>query len=75
MLIVERLIADDPAAALPVLLSDLNMLVITGGLERTNAEYGELLTGGGPETWPGAARCRSLRDHRGARRLSRPEWA
>ena len=47
VLIVERLIADDPAAALPVLLSDLNMLVITGGRERTNAEYGDLLTGAG----------------------------
>jgi hypothetical protein len=47
VLIVERLIADDPAAALPVLLSDLNMMVITGGLERTNAEYGDLLTRAG----------------------------
>jgi O-methyltransferase/methyltransferase family protein len=47
VLIVERLIADDPAAALPVLLSDLNMLIVTGGLERTNAEYGELLTRAG----------------------------
>ena len=47
VLIVERLIADDPAAALPVLLSDLNMLVFTGGRERTNAEYGELLTRAG----------------------------
>jgi hypothetical protein len=27
----------------PVLLSDLNMLVFTGGQERTNAEYGKLL--------------------------------
>ena len=47
VLIVERLIADDPAAAVPVLLSDLNMMVFTGGLERTNAEYGELLTRAG----------------------------
>jgi hypothetical protein len=47
VLIVERLIADDPATAVPVLLSDLNMMVITGGLERTNAEYGELLTRAG----------------------------
>jgi hypothetical protein len=31
VLIVERLIPDDPADALPVLLSDLNMLVFTGG--------------------------------------------
>jgi hypothetical protein len=47
VLIVERLIADDPAAAVPVLLSDLNMMVFTGGLERTNAEYRELLTRAG----------------------------
>jgi hypothetical protein len=46
-LIVERLIPDDPADAVPVLLSDLNMLVFTGGQERTNAEYGELLTAAG----------------------------
>jgi hypothetical protein len=31
VLIVERLIPDDPAEAVPVLLSDLNMLVFTGG--------------------------------------------
>ena len=31
VLIVERLIPDDPADALPVLLSDINMLVFTGG--------------------------------------------
>ena len=43
VLIVERLIPDDPAAAVPVLVSDINMLVVTGGKERTNAEYGELL--------------------------------
>jgi hypothetical protein len=47
VLVVERLIADDPADAVPVLLSDLNMLVFTGGLERTNAEYGRLLTDAG----------------------------
>jgi SAM-dependent methyltransferase len=44
VLIVERLIADDPALAVPVLLSDINMLVVTGGLERTNAEYRRLLS-------------------------------
>jgi hypothetical protein len=43
VLIVERLIAPDPADALPVLLSDMNMLVFTGGRERTNPEYGKLL--------------------------------
>jgi len=47
VLIVERLIPDDPADAVPVLLSDLNMLVITGGRERTNAEYGRLLAEAG----------------------------
>ena len=47
VLIVERLISDDPRAALPTLLSDLNMLVFTGGQERTNAEYGALLAEAG----------------------------
>jgi hypothetical protein len=47
VLIVERLIPGDPAAALPVLVSDLNMLIVTGGKERTNAEYGELLAAAG----------------------------
>lgn len=46
-LIVERLIPEDPAAAVPVLVSDLNMLVVTGGLERTNAEYHALLAAAG----------------------------
>lgn len=32
---------------MPVLLSDLNMLVLTGGQERTNAEYGQLLAEAG----------------------------
>jgi SAM-dependent methyltransferase len=44
VLIVERLIPDDPAEAVPVLLSDINMLVLAyGGLERTNPEYARLL--------------------------------
>jgi SAM-dependent methyltransferase len=47
VLIVERLIPDDPEQALPTLLSDLNMLIVTGGKERTNAEYASLLTGAG----------------------------
>jgi orsellinic acid C2-O-methyltransferase len=47
VLIVERLIPDDPADAVPVLLSDLNMLIFTGGQERTNAEYAQLLTNAG----------------------------
>ena len=44
VLIIERLILDDPEQAVPTLLSDLNMLVVTGGRERTNAEYGGLLS-------------------------------
>jgi SAM-dependent methyltransferase len=47
LLIVERLIPDDPAEAIPVLLSDLNMLVVTGGQERTIAEYRQLLAEAG----------------------------
>jgi len=47
VLIVERLIPDDPADAVPVLLSDLTMLAVTGGQERTNAEYGQLLAEAG----------------------------
>jgi orsellinic acid C2-O-methyltransferase len=47
VLIVERLIPDDPREAVPVLLSDLNMLLLSGGLERTNAEYGKLLAAAG----------------------------
>jgi hypothetical protein len=47
VLIVERLIPDNPADAIAVLLSDINMLVLTGGMERTNAEYGALLTSSG----------------------------
>jgi hypothetical protein len=47
VLIVERLIPDDRSDAVPVLLSDLNMMVFTGGQERTNAEYGRLLATAG----------------------------
>jgi hypothetical protein len=48
VLIVERLIPDDAAEAVPpVLLADLSMLILTGGQERTNAEYGTLLTAAG----------------------------
>jgi O-methyltransferase domain len=47
VLIIERLIPDDPTEAVPVLLSDLNMLVVSGGQERTNAEYGQLLAEAG----------------------------
>ena len=54
VLIVERLIPDDPHEAVPVLLSDLNMLLLTGGQERTNAEYGKLLAAAGMQ--PGQIR-------------------
>jgi O-methyltransferase domain/Dimerisation domain len=43
-LIVERRIPERDGDAIPALLSDINMLVITGGRERTDTEYAELLT-------------------------------
>jgi C-methyltransferase len=46
VLIIERLIPDVPGDAVPT-LSDINMLVITGGQERTNAEYAHLLARAG----------------------------
>lgn len=47
VLIVERLIPEDGSDPVPTLLSDINMLVLTGGQERTNAEYGRLLEAAG----------------------------
>ena len=47
VLIAERLIPEDPRDAVPVLLSDLNMLLLSGGQERTSAEYGALLAAAG----------------------------
>jgi hypothetical protein len=47
VLIIERLIPEDGSDAVPTLLSDINMLVITGGQERTNDEYSELLRASG----------------------------
>ena len=47
VLIIERLIPEDGSDAVPTLLSDINMLVITGGQERTNDEYGTLLRSAG----------------------------
>jgi SAM-dependent methyltransferase len=44
ILIIERLIPEDGTDPVPTLLSDINMLVLTGGRERTNAEYAQLLT-------------------------------
>jgi O-methyltransferase domain len=47
VLIVERLIPEDGSDPLPTLLSDINMLVLTGGRERSNGEYGALLRAAG----------------------------
>lgn len=47
VLIIERLIPDEPADAVPVLLSDMTTLVVTGGQERTNTEYAHLLAQAG----------------------------
>jgi len=47
VLIVERLIPERGGDPVPTLLSDINMLVITGGQERTHAEYGRLLEAAG----------------------------
>jgi O-methyltransferase domain/Dimerisation domain len=45
--LVERLIPEDGADPVPTLLSDINMLVLTGGQERTNAEYSKLFEAAG----------------------------
>ena len=47
VLIIERLIPQDGSDTVPTLLSDINMLVLTGGQERTNDEYSELLRASG----------------------------
>jgi hypothetical protein len=47
VLIIERLIPEDGSDPVPALLSDINMLVFTGGQERTNSEYGALLHAAG----------------------------
>jgi O-methyltransferase domain len=47
VLIVERRIPECDNDAIPALLSDINMLVITGGRERTDTEYSELLNAAG----------------------------
>lgn len=47
VLIIERLIPEDGSDAVPTLLSDINMLVLTGGQERTNDEYSQLLKASG----------------------------
>jgi O-methyltransferase domain len=47
VLIVERLIPEDGRDPVPTLLSDINMLILTGGKERSNAECSELLHAAG----------------------------
>ena len=44
ILVIERMITNDPVQSLPTLLSDLHMMVLTGGMERTHDEYGRLFT-------------------------------
>ena len=45
VLVVERMIFADAVQSIPTLLSDINMLVLTGGLERTREEYARLFDG------------------------------
>ena len=47
VLIVERLIPDEPSRRVATLLSDINMLLLSGGLERANTEYRALLQAAG----------------------------
>jgi O-methyltransferase domain/Dimerisation domain len=47
VVLVELYLAEDPQAALPVLYSDLEMLVTVGGRERTTDEHATLLARGG----------------------------
>jgi hypothetical protein len=42
VLVIERMITNGPAQSLPTLLSDLHMMLLTGGMERTNDEYARL---------------------------------
>jgi hypothetical protein len=43
VLLDERMLFSDPDRSIPTLLSDLNMMVLTGGQERTEEEYARLL--------------------------------
>jgi hypothetical protein len=45
VLVIQRMIFDDPEKSIPTLLSDLNMLVLTGGQERTEEECSRLFAG------------------------------
>ena len=49
VLLVERVIPTDRTAELHVLESDVIMLVVPGGKERTEAEYRALLEAAGPD--------------------------
>ena len=49
VLLIERLIPEDGGDPVPTLLSDINMLILTGGRERTNTQYRDLLAGAGLE--------------------------
>ncbi len=45
--VVERRIFADREHSLPTLLSDINMLIVTGGQERTDDEYARLFSDAG----------------------------
>ena len=49
LVVLEKLAGriEDPSEALPSVMSDLNMMVVLGGKERTPDEYRELLAGAG----------------------------
>jgi SAM-dependent methyltransferase len=47
VLVIERIIPHDKAEALPILLSDLHMMISAGGQERTLAEYRDLFQAAG----------------------------
>ena len=49
LVLVERQLPDDPRAAPPVFLADLEMLVNVGGRERTTEEYAALFERSGLE--------------------------
>jgi hypothetical protein len=47
LLVIEKLLPDRAIETPAVIMSDLHMLAVTGGLERTAAEYGSLLENAG----------------------------
>jgi hypothetical protein len=47
VLVIERTIADDHAKSIPTLVTDINMMVLSGGQERTNDEYAKLFARAG----------------------------